>query len=118
MRKFGFPLVATTVSALVWASRAQGQERQLTGAGEIQVMGERPTSPRGAGDLRIDRQQLEASPRQHASELLAAAPGFFVDHEDGEGLGNDVTLRGFDLEHGTGIELRLGSVPINSPIHI
>jgi outer membrane receptor protein involved in Fe transport len=73
---------------------------------------------RGVGDMRVTRDQLEASPRQQASELLAAAPGFFVDHEDGEGLGNDVYLRGFDLEHGSGIEMRLGPVPINSPIHI
>jgi hypothetical protein len=50
--------------------------------------------------------------------MLSAAPGFFVDHEDGEGLGNDVYLRGFDLEHGSGIEMRVGSVPINNPLHV
>jgi hypothetical protein len=50
--------------------------------------------------------------------MLSAAPGFFVDHEDGEGLGNDVYLRGFDLEHGSGIEMRVGNVPINSPLHV
>jgi hypothetical protein len=50
--------------------------------------------------------------------MLSAAPGFFVDHEDAEGLGNDVHLRGFDLEHGSGIEMRVGSVPINIPTHI
>ena len=50
--------------------------------------------------------------------MLAAAPGFFVDHEDGEGLGNDVYLRGFDLEHGSGIEMRVGNVPVNSPVHV
>jgi hypothetical protein len=50
--------------------------------------------------------------------MLSAAPGFFVDHEDGEGLGNDVFLRGFDLDHGSGIEMRLGDIPINAPMHI
>ena len=59
-----------------------------------------------------------ASPRQQTSEMLSAAPGFFVDHEDGEGLGNDVYLRGFDLDHGSGIEMRVGNVPINIPTHI
>lgn len=53
-----------------------------------------------------------------ASELLSSAPGFFVDHEDGEGLANDVFLRGFDLEHGSGIEMRVGSTPINVPMHV
>ena len=52
------------------------------------------------------------------AEMLSAAPGFFVDHEDGEGLGNDVYLRGFDLDHGSGIEMRLGSIPANIPLHI
>jgi hypothetical protein len=76
------------------------------------------TAPRGVGDVRVTRKELDASPRQQTAELLSAAPGFFVDHEDGEGLGNDVYLRGFDLEHGSGIEMRVGSVPLNVPTHI
>jgi hypothetical protein len=80
----------------------------------------RATAPatRGLGDVRVGREVLQASPRQQTSELLSAAPGFFVDHEDGEGLGNDVYLRGWDLEHGAGIEMTLGKVPLNNPTHI
>jgi hypothetical protein len=85
---------------------------------EIEVRGVRPESPRGVGDFRLRRELLTASPRQQTSELLSAAPGFFVDHEDGEGFGNDVFLRGFDLEHGSGIEMRVGSLPLNIPTHI
>jgi hypothetical protein len=84
----------------------------------VLVRGTGWASPRGLGDTRIKRELLEASPRQQTSEMLSAAPGFFVDHEDGEGLGNDVYLRGFDLEHGSGIEMRVGSIPINIPMHI
>jgi len=87
-------------------------------AQEIEVRGVRPESPRGVGDFRLRRELLTASPRQQTSELLSAAPGFFVDHEDGEGFGNDVYLRGFDMEHGSGIEMRAGSVPLNIPTHI
>jgi TonB family protein len=85
---------------------------------QIEVRGTSWASPRGIGDLRIKRELIEASPRQQTSEMLSAAPGFFVDHEDGEGFGNDVYLRGFDLEHGAGIEMRVGNVPINSPVHV
>jgi iron complex outermembrane receptor protein len=85
---------------------------------EIVVRGSGWPSPRGLGDTRVQRDRLEASPRQQTSEMLSAAPGFFVDHEDGEGLANDVHLRGFDLDHGSGIEMRVGSVPINIPLHI
>jgi iron complex outermembrane recepter protein len=83
----------------------------------VQVRGDW-SSPRGIGDVRLKRELLEASPRQQTSELLSAAPGFFVDHEDGEGLGNDIYLRGFDLDHGSGIEMRVGNVPINIPLHV
>jgi hypothetical protein len=85
---------------------------------QVQIHGVGWSSPRGLGDLRITRDQLDAAPHQQTSEMLSAAPGFFVDHEDGEGLGNDVHLRGFDLEHGSGIEMRIGSIPINVPLHI
>lgn len=84
----------------------------------VQVRGQGWASPRGIDDVRIKRELLEASPRMQTSEMLSAAPGFFVDHEDGEGLGNDVYLRGFDLEHGSGIEMRVDNVPINSPVHV
>lgn len=84
----------------------------------VRIRGTGWASPRGLGDTRIKRELLDASPRQQTSEMLSAAPGFFVDHEDGEGLGNDVYLRGFDLEHGSGIEMRVGTIPLNIPTHI
>jgi iron complex outermembrane receptor protein len=87
-------------------------------AQDVEVHGHGGSSQRGIGDVRLTREVLDASPRQQTSEMLSAAPGFFVDHEDGEGLGNDVFLRGFDLDHGSGIELRVGPVPINIPNHI
>jgi iron complex outermembrane receptor protein len=85
---------------------------------EVEVHGVGWASPRGIGDVRVRRDQLDAAPRAQTPEMLSAAPGFFVDHEDGEGLGNDVFVRGFDLEHGAGVEMRLGSFPINVPHHI
>ncbi len=84
----------------------------------VQVRGIAWASPRGLGDIRVDREVLTASPRQQTSEMLSAAPGFFVDHEDGEGLGNDVYLRGFDLDNGSGIEMKVGEIPLNIPLHI
>ncbi len=89
-----------------------------TGVETVTVQGTTWSSPRGLGDFRVDRETLTASPRQQTSEMLSAAPGFFVDHEDGEGLGNDVYLRGFDLDNGSGIEMKVGDVPINIPLHI
>src|SRR6266498_1732886 len=77
-----------------------------------------PPPARGAGDVQVGRELIDASPRMFASEQLSAAPGVFVDHEDSEGMGNDVHLRGFDLAHGSGIDFRVGAIPINVPTHI
>ena len=116
---------ATVVALLLVTTRARAEptgpfttNEQDEDYESVRVRGAAWPSPRGLGDTRIKRELLEASPRQQTSELLSAAPGFFVDHEDGEGLGNDVYLRGFDLEHGSGIEMRVGSIPINIPTHI
>ncbi|MDQ2644422.1 MAG: TonB-dependent receptor [Myxococcota bacterium] len=97
----------------LWCVRAAAEP-----ISSVDVRGERPGERRGVFDLELDRELLHLSPRFQTSELLSAAPGFFVDHEDGEGLGNDVYLRGFDLSHGSGIEMRVGLVPINSPVHV
>ncbi len=107
------PLVVPPPAAPV-ASDAQDEDYALS----IEVRGKSWSAPRGVGDIRIKRELLDAAPHQQTSEMLSAAPGFFVDHEDGEGLGNDVYLRGFDLDHGSGIEMRVGDVPINSPVHV
>jgi hypothetical protein len=93
-------------------------ERENEPVAIVEVHGERTSPPRGMGDLRLSRDELDRAPHVQTSELLSSAPGFFVDHEDGEGLGNDVFLRGFDLEHGSGIETRVDGVPVNVPTHI
>ena len=93
-------------------------DKQVPTVETVEVRAVAWASPRGLGDLRVDRETLTASPRQQTSEMLSAAPGFFVDHEDGEGLGNDVYLRGFDLDNGSGIEMKVGEVPVNIPLHI
>ncbi|HEX4334279.1 MAG TPA: TonB-dependent receptor [Polyangiaceae bacterium] len=97
--------------------RAEEVTAPATDEQTVEVHGMAATA-RGLGDVRVSREVLQASPRQQTSELLSAAPGFFVDHEDGEGLGNDVYLRGWDLEHGSGIEMTLGRIPLNAPVHV
>ncbi|HEY2409250.1 MAG TPA: TonB-dependent receptor [Polyangiaceae bacterium] len=109
---------ATTSSAAAGPALSTNEQDEDYAHVVIDVHGVAWPSPRGVGDFRIKRELLDASPRQETSEMLSAAPGFFVDHEDGEGLGNDVYLRGFDLEHGSGLEMRVGNVPINSPVHV
>jgi iron complex outermembrane receptor protein len=85
---------------------------------EVKVQGTRRVSARSVSDARIEGDRLDAAPHAQASEMLSTAPGVFVDHEEGEGLGNDIYVRGFDVEHGSGVEMRLGSIPLNIPMHL
>jgi hypothetical protein len=120
-RRCSAALAALAMLAVAASARAQTAPAPITAPVPevpIEVHGTTWASPRGVGDVRIDREQLTAAPHQQTSEMLSAAPGFFVDHEDGEGLGNDVYLRGFDLDNGSGVEMRVGDVPINAPLHI
>lgn len=116
-------VVAVCGAIAVIPSRAKAQtsppnEQDEDYAQVVQVRGTSWSSPRGVSDVRVKRDVLDAAPHAQTDEMLSAAPGFFVDHEDSEGLANDVYLRGFDLEHGAGIEMRVGNVPINIPLHI
>jgi len=112
------PAVAAPAGPRVESARGAIDEQDEDYALTIEVRGQSWSAPRGIGDLRLKRELLDAAPHALASEMLSAAPGFFVDHEDGEGLGNDMFLRGFTLEHGSGIEMRVGNVPINHPVHV
>jgi iron complex outermembrane receptor protein len=112
----GAPAAASAIPrGELTGSPAKGED---TATEEVVVRGFGGSPKRGLNDVRVDRETLTASPRERTSEMLSAAPGFFVDHEDGEGLGNDVYLRGFDLENGSGIEMTVGGVPTNIPLHI
>ncbi|HEX8790375.1 MAG TPA: TonB-dependent receptor plug domain-containing protein [Polyangiaceae bacterium] len=116
--------VAAVCGAVVFApTRARAQTAPPNEQDEdytqvVQVRATSWSSPRGLADVRVKRDALDAAPHQQTSEMLSAAPGFFVDHEDAEGFGNDVYLRGFDVDHGSGIEMRVANVPINIPLHI
>src|SRR5579859_2868414 len=89
-------------------------------ADEVEVRVEAAPRPalRGVADVEIKGEMLDATPHLLAPEQLSAAPGVFVDHEDGEGIGNDVNIRGFDFEHGSGLEMRVAGVPVNVPMHV
>ncbi len=73
---------------------------------------------RGAADVSVKRDVLEAAPHRDAGELLRTVPGAYVARSEGGAVANSITLRGFDAEHGQDIEMLVDGVPINQPSHI
>ena len=71
--------------------------------------------PRAASDFVISRNIIGTAPHTDAGSVLATAPGVYVAQPEGEAVGHEIFLRGFDAEHGQDIELSAAGVPINIP---
>src|SRR5262245_16027368 len=64
---------------------------------EVVVVGEPPA--RTAGEVRLDRDLLEAAPSRSGSDLLERIPGVFISQHSGEGKAHQIFFRGFDAVH-------------------
>jgi hypothetical protein len=64
----------------------------------------------GAADLRL-------RPLSREAELLETVPGFIATQHSGDGKGNQMFVRGFNLDHGTDFLTRVEGMPVNIPTH-
>jgi hypothetical protein len=56
-------------------------------------------------------------PVSRPAELLKFAPGLIATQHSAEGKGNQYFLRGFNLDHGTDLALKIDGLPANMPSH-
>ena len=59
----------------------------------------------------------EEFPTYRPGEMLEAVPGLIVTQHSGEGKANQYFLRGFNLDHGTDIEITVDGMPVNMRTH-
>ena len=62
-------------------------------------------------------EQLRLRPAYRVGELLETVPGLIVTQHSGEGKANQYFLRGFNLDHGTDLEITLDDMPVNMRTH-
>ncbi|MEY4544714.1 MAG: hypothetical protein RL685_909 [Pseudomonadota bacterium] len=107
------PAAASAADEL--ASQAHEEE-----AVEVTVHAERRrrTTARSASHFTVEREVLEAAPRQEGAEVLRTVPGLYIARPEGVAVGHRYMLRGFDADHGQDLEFRVGGLPINMPSHI
>lgn len=60
---------------------------------------------------------LATSPVNSAQELLRKVPGLFIGQHAGGGKAEQLFLRGFDLDHGTDINISVDGMPVNMVSH-
>ena len=61
--------------------------------------------------------QLALRPLSRPAELLEFVPGLIATQHSGEGKGNQYFLRGFNLDHGTDLAIKVDGLPVNMPSH-
>ena len=65
----------------------------------------------------ITKIDLATSPVNSSQEILRKVPGLFIGQHAGGGKAEQLFLRGFDIDHGTGVALSVDGMPINMVSH-
>ncbi len=60
---------------------------------------------------------LDLKPVRSTQELMRLVPGLFVAQHAGGGKAEQIFLRGFDIDHGTDIQVSLDGMPVNMVSH-
>jgi TonB-dependent Receptor Plug Domain/CarboxypepD_reg-like domain len=60
---------------------------------------------------------VESSPVGSSQDLLRAVPGLFIGQHAGGGKAEQIFLRGFDIDHGTDINISVDGLPVNMVSH-
>jgi hypothetical protein len=73
--------------------------------------------PTAASEVRISGDEVNALPVSRVGEVLEVVPGLIVTQHSGEGKANQYFLRGFNLDHGTDLAIKVDGMPVNMPTH-
>lgn len=87
---------------------------------EITVLGNNNAltgNPLSATEGVVFGDQLQLRPISRPAEMLEFVPGLIATQHSGEGKGNQYFLRGFNLDHGTDLALKVDGLPVNMPSH-
>ncbi|MEO5600569.1 MAG: TonB-dependent receptor [Cyclobacteriaceae bacterium] len=67
--------------------------------------------------ITISRLDLALKPIRTSQDLLRSVPGLFIAQHAGGGKAEQIFLRGFDIDHGTDINLSVDGMPVNMVSH-
>ena len=62
-------------------------------------------------------EDLEVRPMLRTGEVVETVPGVIATQHSGGGKANQYFLRGFNLDHGTDLSIRVDGMPVNLPTH-
>ncbi|MEM9326223.1 MAG: TonB-dependent receptor, partial [Bacteroidota bacterium] len=65
----------------------------------------------------ISKMDLQTAPVNSSQEVLRKVPGLFIGQHAGGGKAEQIFLRGFDIDHGTDINITVDGLPVNMVSH-
>lgn len=65
----------------------------------------------------ISKIDLDLRPVKNSQELMRLVPGLFVAQHAGGGKAEQIFLRGFDVDHGTDVQVSVDGLPVNMVSH-
>jgi outer membrane cobalamin receptor len=65
----------------------------------------------------ISKIDLNLQPARSAQDILRTVPGLFIGQHQGGGKAEQIFLRGFDIDHGTDIQVTVDGLPVNMVSH-
>ncbi|MEO9483147.1 MAG: TonB-dependent receptor [Ekhidna sp.] len=66
---------------------------------------------------KIKQVDLKVNPVNSSQEILQKVPGLFIAQHAGGGKAEQIFLRGFDIDHGTDIQITADGIPVNMVSH-
>ena len=112
-----FPLLCL---GLAPAAMAQDAGETSVTLPEVSVSAPADTAffaPDTASQGAVTGKEIEEQPRSRVGEVLEVVPGLIATQHSGEGKANQYFLRGFNLDHGTDIDITLDDMPVNMRTH-
>lgn len=74
-------------------------------------------SPSSNGLNLISNIDIKTSPVNSSQDLLKQVPGLFIGQHAGGGKAEQIFLRGFDVDHGTDVNVSVDGMPVNMVSH-
>lgn len=65
----------------------------------------------------INKIDINLRPLNNSQEVLRMVPGLFIGQHAGGGKAEQIFLRGFDIDHGTDIQINVDGMPVNMVSH-
>jgi CarboxypepD_reg-like domain/TonB-dependent Receptor Plug Domain len=87
-------------------------KKSILNLAEIKIEGRRNTAANTIGAI-----DIKLRPVNNSQDILRIVPGLFIAQHAGGGKAEQIFLRGYDIDHGTDINITVDGMPVNMVSH-